>query len=306
MLFEEFKDCFIERLYDEFGENSDIRVTDVIKNNGIKLTGVTVIFKGVQACPSIYIEHFYDDYNNGDSFEDIMSSVFEILRNCRLEEELDLSIFDSYNSIKDKILCKLVNTEKNKELLASAPHINFLDLSVVFYVIMTSVKHGMGSILIKDNIFSDWQVSVDQMFKDAKENNKRLLGSKIEPIEEVLRRMVKGCSQESDLISDLDDLNMRNGKSYMYVLTNSQLTNGAASLLDNEALCDFSNEINSDFYIIPSSIHELILVPVKNDLEDSTLKSMVKEINAKEVSPQEVLSDNIYFFSRSLNKVVGV
>jgi len=85
----------------------------------------------------------------------------------------------------------------------------------------------------------------------------------------------------------------------MFVLTNISRINGAACMLYEDVLSNFANSIDSDLYILPSSIHEVIIVPQVNNLDKTELCQMVKEVNAEGVADDEILSDHVYVYNRT-------
>jgi hypothetical protein len=82
----------------------------------------------------------------------------------------------------------------------------------------------------------------------------------------------------------------------MYVLSNDRGINGASTLLYPNVLYDFASSIRMNFYILPSSIHECILVPDTGKLSKAALKEMVKDVNDSHVSADEVLSNEVYYY----------
>mgnify|MGYP007033849887 CR=1 FL=1 len=89
----------------------------------------------------------------------------------------------------------------------------------------------------------------------------------------------------------------------MFVLSNIHKVEGAACILYSSILADFAETINSSFYIIPSSIHEVLLLPSENNTEYAEIKSMIKEINDTQVSVEEILSYSLYFYDRKTGKI---
>ncbi len=84
----------------------------------------------------------------------------------------------------------------------------------------------------------------------------------------------------------------------MFILTNESRLNGATCMLYENVLDKFANEIKSDLYILPSSIHEVIILPKKEWYKKSDLESMINEVNTDNLSVDEILSDRVYMFER--------
>lgn len=302
MDFFEFECALLEYLHGEFDE--EIKVNDVCKTNGVVLRGVTVIFKDTKACPTVYIDDFFASYNAGEPFESICERIKEILLNSRIELDFELSDIENYENVKEKLLVKLINTDKNKELLKDLPNVNFLDLSAVFYILVNDEDYRYGSILVHNSLFERFNVSLDKMFEDAKANLNKLLVNEIVCLEDLVLEIFKERNVTDErLKEEILDRKASGETSLMYVLSNKRRTFGAAAMLDERLLQSFSDKIDTDFYILPSSIHELILVPDNGMTDPDELRSMVETVNETEVLPADVLSDKVYYYSRLLNKV---
>ena len=300
MDFKKFEERTIEYLKDTFADEADITVKDVIKNNGILLRGVTISFKGVNISPTIYINDLYKDYENGTDFLKICTRMKNMIDDAAIKDDVDISYIRDYAKMKERVLCKLINTEKNRDYLENVPHVDFLDLSIVFYTIVSDNTFGSGTIVITNDYFDKWNISLDTLYADAKENTKALLGGSITYIEDVIisllneRRSVTGNDDFEKLFNETKDA----AKLPMYVLTNKVKTLGASCILDSQKLYDFSEELDSDLFILPCSIHETILLPANMGYDPEILSGMVKEINESEVTKTDYLSDSVYRFSR--------
>ena len=86
-------------------------------------------------------------------------------------------------------------------------------------------------------------------------------------------------------------------KSCMYVLGNERKLFGAAVMLYDGLLEKMSEIIGGDFYLLPSSLHELILIPDEGREKGGDLWKMVCEINETQVEPEDVLTDSVYYYS---------
>ena len=92
----------------------------------------------------------------------------------------------------------------------------------------------------------------------------------------------------------------------MYIMTNRQEVNGASVLLYDDVLQTFALKKKTDFYILPSSIHEVILVPSDRIDNPSDLFTMVEDANRTVVALGDILSDSVYYYNREKNQIVPV
>ncbi|MBR6307027.1 MAG: hypothetical protein IKR39_00290 [Lachnospiraceae bacterium] len=299
MDFKEFEEKVIAYLNEYYEENASVTVKDVVKNNAVMLRGITVCFKGVNISPTVYLNDLYRDYENGKSIGDICSKLAQMIDDAQVKNDVDVSFIRDYGCMKDRVLCKLVNRARNEAYLNTVPHIDFLDLAVVFYTIISDGSFGSGTITVTNDQFKEWGVSVEEVYKDAKINTIKILGGNVSYIEDVIISLLRERRHMS--IDEIEEfMNECEGASKlpMYVLTNGPKTLGAACILDNDRLNDFSNEMESDLFILPCSIHETILLPVSSGYDPEILGSMVREINDSEVEKTDYLSDSVYRFRR--------
>ncbi len=300
-----FEEMLIERLKNEY-PLYEINVKDVLKNNGVVLRGLTVLFSDVNACPTVYLNEMFDDYKNGESIEQITQKIVDIIDDFKPEGPIDISFLDSFEGAKERLMYKLINREKNEELLRDIPHIDYLDLSIVFYVLVSASGLGNGTILVNNNLINDWGVSADMLYEIAERNTRTVLGAEIKTIEEVLFSLLSK-KDDADLSEIINEMKMRRETdtiSKMYVLSNRQRINGATCLLEEDMLNEFAEKIDGDFYIIPSSIHELILIPECFIDNPDVLMEMVEDVNGNELSMTDILSNNVYKFDRMASMVM--
>lgn len=317
MSFEEYTILITEKLEELYGEDYKIRTSTVLKNNNRSLVGVTIGKKEDKISPTIYLETFYEKYMQGDSIEDSIRDIIQVSEENQVEEELDFSFFESYEKVSKHIVFKLINYDKNQKLLEDIPHIKYLNLAIVFYYTFVDSSLGNASILIHNTHLDLWNVSLDTIYQDAISNAPILLKAKIRNMKEIMlesfhKEYLPSCMMEENINSQsadmflsqiLDDMfaldNFR-----MYVLTNEVNSFGAACLLYRDLLKNFAHEIGQGFYVLPSSVHEIIMVPENEVGDGNGLLSMVKEVNVNEVAEEEILADNVYYYDYDIDELI--
>jgi len=305
MNFNEFTTRLVGTLQEHFGTDSKVKLQEVQKNNGVIKHGVTILENGINISPTIYIDEWYDSFcNNKCSFQDIIDRVIQSYEHNKLNQSVDIGFFTNFDKVKSRIIYRLVNTEKNKELLKDIPSIPFHDLSIVFYYLVdTADIHKNATILLHNAHLALWNISVDGLYDLAKENTPVLKRCKIENMKNVVQQMIE-MTEDKDAAEEFFRTEFSEENAHMYVLSCEDNISGASALLYPFVLRDFSYALHDDVIILPSSIHETILLPAtenKNNIAE--LLSMVKEINETQVDEEEVLSDNIYYYDRAENKV---
>lgn len=303
MEFTSFTTLVREEVERRTGDNYRVRLNDVTKNNGVVLRGLTVMQDDSNISPTIYLNNYYEEYINGRAtLINVVNDVMDTYHRNKVNQSVDMRYFLNYESVKQSIVYKLVNTEKNKTLLEDIPHIEFLDLSIVFQCLIAQEDLGTASILIHNVHIKLWDITVEELYREAKENTQRLQGYEIKSMTDVLCEIMKTEDLEE---FDYEECKQELSDSVpMYVLSNKSRVEGAACMLYPNLIQDFADAIGSSFYIIPSSIHELLLLPAKEDRESREIKSMICEINDTQVSTEEILSYSLYFYDREEGKII--
>lgn len=274
------------------GEGGNITINHVIKNNGCEMDGLVIMEKGKDIAPTIYLDSFYELYTNGENIKNIIRQIEVIYEQNKNNVTFDVNILKHFDTIKDKIVYKVVNYRSNEKLLEQVPHKRILDLAVVFYCLLDNEYGRSATALIYNNNLKNWNVTNDDVYKAALKNTPDLLHSKISSMAALFEKC--GVNVDGEEV-DLKDY----VPSDMYVLTNESKLNGAACILYENVLYDFAQKLGADLYILPSSVHEVILLPKLSMFEKDELVNMVKEVNTEGVAADEVLSDHVYEYNRT-------
>ena len=276
------------------GENYRVKLNDVMKNNGVVLRGITLMQDDRNISPTIYLNPYYDAYENGDTtLGTVIDEVIDTYERNKINRSIDMKFFLNYETVRSRIIFKLINTEKNRELLRDVPYIPFHDLSIVFQCLVSEERFGNASILIHNVHLQLWKVNARELYECALENTPLLQGYELADMNTVLEEMKALGGIDDEEIEDMQQ------EVPMYVLSNKSRINGASCILYKDILKDFAMVVDKDLYVLPSSIHEVILLPSDGTQESEQLKEMVREINQSQVEKEEVLSDSVYYYRRS-------
>ena len=283
MTYENFKDSIIQHLLKDIPEPKKITIRSFTRNNGQKLDGLIILQNDLNIAPTIYLNSYFADHQNGTPFYDIYEHILKTYQRYQPSESINASFFKDFQRVRPHIVYRLINYQMNQELLQSVPHFQFLDLAIVFYYLLHTDRTGSASILIQNDHLTNWAVDADILLRLAKENTPHLLPYELQDMYQIL---------EHNLYSDLTD------PYPMFVLSNRSHLNGACCILYQNLLKQISDTMESDFYILPSSVHEVILIPATDRTSISELSEMVQEVNGTEVARDEVLSQHAYYYSR--------
>ena len=273
---EEIKDKVAGRL----GSGFEVDVIKVRKNNGRTLTGLTVRREKENVSPTIYLDGYFEDGKR-----DVADEIAAICFKPSPFKDSDIVQKLTEESFARRHVCyRLINRDRNSELLKDTPHRDFLDLAIVYFLSVDVGTETHGSILVKDSMMRSWGMDEEELFEIAKRNTP------------VLFHYESG--RLSDVIKELSgDFTIGDGRADLRILTNREKLNGASVILYDGVLEREAKEAGGDIYVIPSSVHEVLLVKKDEGMDVSDVASMIKDINETMVSPEEVLSDSLYSYS---------
>ena len=172
---EHFAEDVKENVKKKLGKGYEVTVRKVEKNNGVVSTGLCVSEDRASLSPMIYMDSHYDSYKKGNTTP--AHTADYVADACRKKRpKVDMRRFLTYEGVKDSIVYKLINTDANRASLEDLPHLEFLDLSIVFQCLVEDVKRGMATILIHNAHPKLWGVSVEELHSAAVRNTPKLLG----------------------------------------------------------------------------------------------------------------------------------
>lgn len=304
MAFETFKQTVRDSLSVQLGPEYLLTFHSITKNNGIMLDGLCITPSFQTAAPAIYLNSYYDDFCHGVPMEQIVEEILaEYLEHSQsppvsAEEFLDFSVTGK------KVIYRLVHTASNQSLLSGVPHLPFLDLSVIFYALIDKNDSRQMSALITNRHMTLWHTTAEELYDLASVNTPRLLPASICSMDAVLRDLIQKSS--TDFIADqvsLQLLHLSQAPSPLFILSNQSGLFGAACILYKNVLKNFAKLLKGDLIILPSSVHEVILL--KND-ENTCYNDwcqLVTSINRQEVPPEDQLSNQVYLYSAEHDEI---
>lgn len=288
MDYNEFANVLLEVVAQELSEDIKVSLSSVNKNNGVVLTGMTFCQDGINASPTIYLEHCYEAFQNGENIDTIALDLIKCFMHNKLDESIDVEFFSDYEKVSDKLFCKVINKSMNEELLRTVPYEDFLDLAVVVYCRLEKFGFGHASITVKNEHLKMWNVSDKEILKLAKENTQKMMEFSITNLGKMLAEKMDLEEEDRRIICG-EDLPM-------FVVTNNEKTNGAAAMIFPEVMESFSKFMDDDYYILPSSIHEVLLIPKGRAEGNEGYDDLICSVNETELCREEILSNHAYFY----------
>lgn len=299
MNFEVFCQSIKRAVEKRFSETFQIELHQVTKNNGQVLKSLVIVSQERNISPNFYLEEYYKQYESGATIKSIANQIRNVYFQVIGEEWQDIDL--SYESCKDKIIYRLVSFELNKGITDEIPHIPFLDLMITFHCYLRQDERGMASIRITNALLATWGISTEILFKLAQKNTRKLFPVRICSMKEMLKGMLAKKGVEDPSLEWKESEN--DFLEHPYVVTNEEGINGAAVILYPDTLKQIAEIFQSDFYLLPSSIHEMLAVSASGRIAEKELQNMVCTVNRDCVMQEELLSNQVYHYSIEENKV---
>ena len=271
-----------------------VQLQKVTKNNGLELDGLTIISEDTNVSPTIYLNGYYNEFIT-KGIEAVAKKIVAIYKENKPEIPFDISLITDFSRVKPLIKMKLINYEENKKLLADTPHIKVLDLAVVFMIVLeTEDVCQFATILIHKGFLNYWETETDSLYKIAQENMR--YDFETIPMENIIaavmdESLVEECTTEMEF--------------KMFVLTTHNKLHGAVGMLNKELLNAFMKRHKTEkLIILPSSTHEVLLLPYSDEMVKMDLYEMVREVNETVLEETEYLSNNVYLYNGKELKIL--
>lgn len=293
MNFEDFEDKLLEKIRIKVGDEYDVDMHEVLKNNDNKIHGITILsktkIKGMRVSPNVYIDDFYDENMLDGQLDEAADKIIDIYKNNK-EGITESDINNLSKDIENKIYYILVNTEANKKMLADMPHREFLDLSIIYKINISKDEAGYATTKIGNSLMQYLGLTEQQLFDMASKNTFKMFIPSVEDMED----MLKTLATETDNKQMLNDISL-DDYNQMLICSNTKRFEGANVMLNKYFISTIIKEVGHKCYILPSSIHEVLMVINNPDeISPDNLRELVGDVNATQVAPEEILSYNIY------------
>lgn len=308
MDYQEFREHIKENIKGAMPEKyqkATVSIQSVEKNNGMMLDGLTVILPDSSISPAIYLNKWYENYVAGESMENTLQHISEAIQRNTKFNQFDIPSVLEFENVKNHIILKVVGLDANRNRLQGLPHTVQEDMAFTYHIMVEHDKSGTGTIPISQTIFENYPITVEELHDIAMKNTVKQFPVILQNMQEVMREIMgkemSGADfiEEDELKDALDEtFNDRNREEVfpMYVITNKEKLNGAAALFYPGVMELIAEKLGGNFFILPSSVHEMLIVPDNGAIKYHELKDMVQEVNATQVAVDEVLTGQVYSY----------
>lgn len=263
--------------------------------NGKEMEAFYISEEDSGTSPTFYFENYFKDYCSGTSVNALAKEIVGMYYHAVSSVNINVTEFKDFETQKDKIAYKLVNKDAYKAQLKDIPHIEFFDLAIVFYCIVEINEESSMSFLITNTALKLWGISNDTLFAIATKNTPEILPISIFSMTQFIFDDIDDDLSLEEMIDELPD-------EEMYIVSNTYRKNGFSSILYPNVLEALGNKFGN-FYILPASMHEALLIPAHVGMDVEHLKGMVRSVNATEVAPEDFLSNSVYLYNTRTKKM---
>lgn len=280
----EFKKAIKELLQKRLGDGVSVEYVEDLKNNQTVKEGIQITECGSEESLIFYPEELCEQFQEENGIENCVENLLMIFYK---EKDLTLDInLTRWESVKSKVRLFLIQKAWNEEHLRKRCYIEYLDLAVVFEVILDVGRGDARSIAVTQAMLGKWGIGAEEVYHVALENLKS------ENV--ILMDSDNICGKEPYL--EMESL---------YIFKNRRCRHGASVMLKKDIIKSFAEEKGADLYILPCSIHDLLLVKENGSHTARELKRVVCDINrdGKSVNPEDRLSDSVYLYQRETDEI---
>ena len=265
-------------------EGALVNTTQVDKLQGRSYEGLSIVPDGSMIGLTMDLRPYFQMYNDGMAYENIVEQIADRASGTYADRPVvTAESIGSYEAVKDKLMIQLIGREGNEGMLRTIPHHSIEDMEIVYRLRVQDAEMGLASALVTNSMLGHYGITAEQLRQDAFASAVSHTPFEIKTMAEVLNELMG-----AEIIPQ-DELPM-------YVASNKERIHGAGVIAYPEFMKEASKRLGGDFYVLPSSIHEVILIPDTPDVSVLELQGIVQSVNVEQVAPEERLNDHIYHY----------
>lgn len=229
---------------------------------------------GIMVIPVFYYQDFYPLIQKGETPERVLELIARAAFESMVPPEFALSEEQSIPAIrKEDLVLQIINYEKNREYLKDKPYRRFLDLAIICCSVVNTADKQIYAAVINHEVMKMLALSEEEMFQAARSQMETRMPCRLLQVYQQL-----------------------------YAYTNKEFYLGAVSLLEKEGFRTLAEQFEDDLYVLPASIHEVMLLPSKL-LSLHSAQDLLRKANQEATKPEEWLSDQVYLYQRGSDEI---
>ena len=302
MNYEIFKEVVKEKFMDYMPDNfkgMELVVMPVEKVN-MTYDGISIRGKDTNISPTIYINDMYEKYQNCGDLEETLMAACDLMAMEFAKTPQVVDVDSLYKDANEKVVFQLINTEQNRSFLEQVPHREFQDLSIIYKLVINADAESIQSIKVTNSLAERLGMNEEQLFKYAAENSRIILPPRIRNMNDVMKEMFLSDGMPEEIAEMM--IREVPPEQTLWIISNNRGIDGAVSMLYENELHELAENLESDLYILPSSVHEVLAVSTEL-IDPEELAQMVAEVNMQKVALEERLSNQVYHYDKDLRKL---
>ncbi|SCY10881.1 DUF5688 family protein [Butyrivibrio sp. INlla14] len=294
MDYEQFKETLADDVKARIAETEigtiDVEFHEVNKVN-YGYEAMTVKPEDERIGVNLNVDQLFEKYQETGDYDQVLGGAVDaVQRGFENRPDIDLNSLTDYEAMKSKLSLEVISKETNADVLENVPHKDMEDMAVVYRFVLDSDSAGRSSVLVTNNMLDNYGITPEQLNQDALENAPVIRPAEIKGMSEVMYEIM-GPDAEAMGIPQIDPKDEQ-----MFVATVPDKTGGAGVIAYPNFMEEAAEKVGGSYFVLPSSLHEVILVPDDGRMSASELENMVKEVNATQVDPQDKLTDHVYHY----------
>ncbi len=279
-----------------------LETVSVTKNNGVRMDGLTLKHKGEEVAQVVYFKDCYAFYKMGMDLDEIVQRIVDrLMETCPYFPLQDLKNLTNYEEMRKLVTMKLVSYERNREALKDRPHLRKLDLAIEFRISCDIDNACTASTAVTTALMEAWGVSESVLFEQACTNMRQRWHPVLLPMSQLFVDLLDFESMEPKMKMNLirhlmPDLEKAQNLAPFYLLSNQLREDGAILWFSTDKIKDFARERKCRVFILPSSVHELLLLPDDGWVDTDEIRSIIRSVNRDVVDARDFLSDHLYVY----------
>ena len=296
---ETVKNEILNYLPEHISFDRKVQVVTALKHNDQEKVGITIIGgDDVVSGPTIYLEEAYQDYHEYGDMGGILRDIASFVEaNWQTDIPPVLSSLD-FESVKDKIFFTVVDKGRNEKLLSECPH--HIDDSGLAFLYSIKVEE-YGRAVINNALAEGEKYDTGKLYDVAKCNMQKLFSPTLERLSDAILKTKDNEAVVENLLTAENPV----ADDIMYMLSNDKHFFGANAIFMDGVKEKISEVLGGDFYAIPSSIHEWMILADKGDYETAKLQEMLIDGNSQ-TDPLDILSNDLFRYDHESNKLTKV
>ena len=279
-------------------EDAEITITQIPKHNDAVKTSLSIKMPRERITPNISLEPLYEMYQDGYSLDEctgfLADAFIEHGIPSREQRRNMESIFD-YENVKGNLQVRLCDPEDNRRMLQGTVYNRFGDYAATYCITIPGQDGEISSIRVSDNLLDYWKIDKETLHRDALEADRKRDPFLMEINDANLFRASLGMEMEN-LLKGGRKIDLEDGMPHTFALSTKDKMNGAGMVLQEDVMKKTAEIIGRDYFVLPSSIHETIIVPVTGDISVRDLTGMVQQMNETGIDPSIRLSDKVLHY----------